>query len=93
MKKRKIGILRQIARNKILKQISEKEEKIGRKLELKEKRSIRKKVMKELRVRGAILGTVGILGIGGAISLNTQNKVPRLTEGTIETEIGNDTEN
>lgn len=93
MKKQKIGILKQIARNKVLKQISEKEEKIGRKLELKEKRSIRKKVMKELRIRGAILGTVGILGIGGAIALNSQNKVPKLPETTIESEIGNDTGN
>lgn len=93
MKKQKTGILKQIARKKVLKKISEKENRIGRKLELREKKAIRKKVIKELRVRGAILGTVGILGIGGAIALNSRNNVPELPEGRIETELEQETEN
>lgn len=88
MKKQKTGILKQIARKKVLKEISEKEKRIGRKLEKREKIAIHKKVIKELRVRGAILGTVGILGIGGAIALNSRNNVPELPEGRIETELG-----
>lgn len=39
MKKQKTGILKQIARKKVLKKISEKENRIGRKLELREKKS------------------------------------------------------
>lgn len=74
MSKKKIGPLKAIAKKSIQKEIRKQEIEQGRKLEREEKRQIRNTVFRKMRTRAAILGTIGLVGIGGlVIGLGSKN--------------------
>lgn len=92
MGNKRIGPIKRMAKKQINKEIRKQEKLEKRPLDIKEKREIKNNVLKKMRTRAAIFGTVGVLGIGG-IGLMFHNmgkdEVKGLDKGQIiETDIG-----
>lgn len=85
MSKKRIGPLKAIAKKSIQKEIKKQEIEQGRTLEKYEKTQIKNAVFKKMRTRVAILGTVGLIGLGVGIGISSKDNEPKLPTGqTIE---------
>lgn len=92
MGNKRIGPIKRMAKKQINKEIRKQEKIERRSLDIEEKREIKDNVLKRMRTKAAIFGTVGLLGIGGlGLMFNNfgKDEVKGLNEGqTVETDIG-----